>query len=87
MPTAPITGRANVEQMIRRFTGNWTATTWDLLNIACAGHIVMAERVDRTRAGDKAVDLPCVGVFELADGKIKVWRDYFDLATYQRGLA
>jgi limonene-1,2-epoxide hydrolase len=33
------------------------------------------------------VDLPCVGVFELEAGKIKTWRDYFDLATYQRGLA
>jgi limonene-1,2-epoxide hydrolase len=44
-------------------------------------------RLDRTRAGDKSVDLPRVGVFELEAGKIKVWRDYFDLATYQKGLA
>jgi limonene-1,2-epoxide hydrolase len=44
----------------------------------------MVERVDRTRLGDKQVDLPCCGVFELSGGKIKVWRDYFDLATYTR---
>jgi limonene-1,2-epoxide hydrolase len=44
-------------------------------------------RLDRTRADDKPVDLPCVGVFELEAGKIKVWRDYYDLATYQKGLA
>jgi len=47
---------------------------------------VIAERVDRTKAGHKAVDLPCTGVFELENGKIKVWRDYFDLATYARAM-
>ena len=45
------------------------------------------ERLDRTRAGDKSVDLPCVRAFELEAGKIKVWRDYFDFATCQRGPA
>ena len=40
--------------------------------------------VDRFRFGDKRVELPCAGVFEIRDGKIAVWRDYFDLATWQR---
>ena len=87
MPAGPVTGRTNVENFIRGFSASWTETTWDLLNIASSGNIVMAERVDRTTAGDKSVDLPCLGVFELEAGKIKVWRDYFDLATYQAGLA
>ena len=26
------------------------------------------------------------GVFELSNGRIKVWRDYFDLATYTRAI-
>ena len=87
MPIAPVTGRANVETFIRAFIASWTETTWELIHIACAGEVVIAERVDRTRAGEKSVDLPCVGVFELEAGKIKVWRDYFDLATYQHGLS
>jgi limonene-1,2-epoxide hydrolase len=37
--------------------------------------------------GDKSVDLPCCGVFEMTDGKIRVWRDYFDLGTYTRAAA
>jgi hypothetical protein len=36
---------------------------------------------------DKAVDLPCTGVFEMENGKIKVWRDYFDLTTYIKGMS
>ncbi len=87
MPVGPIAGRANVENFIRGFSASWTETTWDLINIAACANVVIAERLDRTRAGDKSVDLPCVGVFELEAGKIKVWRDYFDLATYQKGLA
>lgn len=52
-----------------------------------AGPVVVAERMDRTKVGEKSVDLPCCGVFEMHDGKIKVWRDYFDMATYTRALA
>ena len=87
MPIDPISGRANVESFIRGFVDSWTETTWDVLNLVSAGNVVIAERLDRTRAGDKSVQLPCVGVFEIEGGKIKVWRDYFDFATYQRGLA
>ena len=47
---------------------------------------VVAERIDRTRVGDKPVDLPCCGVFQLEGGKIKLWRDYFDLGTYRNAL-
>jgi limonene-1,2-epoxide hydrolase len=87
MPAGPVAGRDNVEKLIRGFIASWTETTWDVLNVLCSGDVVIAERLDRTRAGGKSVDLPCVGVFELEAGKIKTWRDYFDLATYQRGLA
>ncbi|MEE9611852.1 MAG: limonene-1,2-epoxide hydrolase family protein, partial [Desulfatiglandales bacterium] len=55
---------------------------WEILNIIAAGDLVAAERIDRTKMGDKAVNLPCAGMFELEGGKIKVWRDYFDLGTY-----
>lgn len=86
MPMGPVTGRANVEQLIRGFTAAWTGTEWELRHVVARGDLVFAERVDRTRAGEKAVDLPCLGVFELENGRIKVWRDYFDLATYAAGL-
>ncbi len=86
MPAKPVSGRDNVEGLIRSFIASWTETRWDLLNIASAGNVVMVERLDRTRAGSHSVELPCVGVFELENGKIKAWRDYFDLGTYLRGL-
>jgi len=82
-----VQGRTNIERFISGFAGSWTETRWEVLHIMSSGDVVIAERVDRTRAGDKAVDLPVVGVFEMEGGKIKVWRDYFDLATYTRGMS
>ena len=75
---------SQVEEFIRSFTGNWTKTDWEILNLAETGDVVMAERIDHTQAGDKAVDLPCTGVFTIRDGKIASWRDYFDIGTYMR---
>ncbi|HIF97944.1 MAG TPA: limonene-1,2-epoxide hydrolase [Myxococcales bacterium] len=87
MPAAPVSGRENVERMIAGFIASWTHTEWELLNLVSAGDLVIAERLDRTRAGEKSVDLPCTGVFEMEAGKIKIWRDYFDMATYARGMS
>ncbi|MBW2270722.1 MAG: nuclear transport factor 2 family protein [Deltaproteobacteria bacterium] len=87
MPSDPVHGRANVKQMIAGFIGAWTETQWDIRHLVCAGDIVIAERLDRTQASDKTVDLPCTGVFEMENGKIKVWRDYFDLGTYVKAMS
>ena len=87
MPMKPVKGKENVRQFIAGFTQPWTETTWDILSIASTGELVIVERLDRTQAGDKAVDLPCVGVFEMQDGKIKVWRDYFDSNSYFKAMA
>lgn len=86
MPAGPVTGRDNVKEFIAGFTATWTATEWELVNIVGAGDVVIAERVDRTQTSAGDVDLPCVGVFEMSEGRIREWRDYFDLDTYMRAM-
>jgi len=54
MPAGPVAGRANIENFIRGFSASWTETTWDLLNIASSGNVVIAERLDRTRATSRS---------------------------------
>ena len=49
--------------------------------------VVLAERVDSFAFGDKRISLPVMGTFELAGGKIAKWRDYFDLAEFERQMA
>jgi limonene-1,2-epoxide hydrolase len=52
-----------------------------------ARNIVMNERTDRFRLGERWIELPVMGVFELRDGRIQAWRDYFDMAQFQSGMA
>jgi limonene-1,2-epoxide hydrolase len=86
MPGPPATGIDAVRATIEGFLKGWQKTEWEVCNIASAGDVVFAERIDRTDAGGRHVDLPCVGVFELEGGKIRAWRDYFDLDTYRRAM-
>ena len=55
-----------------------------ILNIVEAGNIVFTERLDRHRLPDKWVELPVCSIFELRDGKIAAWREYFDMGTIAR---
>ena len=54
----------------------------DMLCIVADRARVLTERVDRllTAAGEPVVSIRVMGIFELADGKIAAWRDYFDPA-------
>lgn len=88
MPIAPVQGHAALRPFIAAFAGGWAETQWDVRNLAVSGQTVFAERIDRTVTRDgKRVDLPCCGVFEVEGGKIKVWRDYFDMTTYTAALS
>jgi limonene-1,2-epoxide hydrolase len=87
MMNKPVSGRDKLRAFIGGFIKRWSATDWEILNILSRDNIVVAERIDRTKIGDRGVDLPCCGVFEMEGGKIKVWRDYFDLATFTKAFA
>lgn len=50
-----------------------------------SGNVVMNERVDTLSMGGNEVALPVMGVFEIEDGKIRAWRDYFDMAAFTGG--
>lgn len=55
--------------------------------LAADGDIVMTERTDRFRFGDNWLELPVMGICEVADGKIAKWRDYFDMGQMNAGIA
>jgi limonene-1,2-epoxide hydrolase len=52
-----------------------------ILREASVGPVVFLERLDRHRLQDKWVELPVTGVFEVHDGLITYWRDYYDAPT------
>jgi limonene-1,2-epoxide hydrolase len=83
MPMEPVTGKDGIREVMNLFVPAEDLEA-EVLNLAVRGNVVFTERVDRMTIGGKRVVLPCAGVFEIRDGKIAAWRDYFDLATWQR---
>lgn len=56
--------------------------TVDMLALAESGNKVLTERIDHLRdtQGNAVLSLAVMGIFEVEDGKIAGWRDYFDTA-------
>ena len=57
---------------------------WRVLAQAATGDLVMNERVDRFRISDRWIEIPIAAVFRVRDGRVCLWRDYFDLETYRK---
>ncbi len=87
MPIEPVAGKEALRQFIAAFLANWDSTDWEIVNLLAEGDRVFAERIDRTIANGKTVNLPCFGVFEMRGGKIAEWRDYFDMAPYTKAVS
>jgi len=83
IPWEPVTGHAGVRQVLDPYVhgANCAIVRMDIKHTASSGNVVMNERMETWVKGSVRVELPVVGVFELKDGKITKWRDYFDSAT------
>lgn len=58
----------------------------DIRHTLTDGTIVMVERVDYVKIGDEAIPLPIMGIFEVHEGVIRGWRDYFDSSEFRKWL-
>ena len=56
-------------------------------NAAAAGDVVLTERIDYIGTGDARFPVPVMGAFEVRDGKIARWRDYFDTGLLGKMMA
>jgi limonene-1,2-epoxide hydrolase len=56
-------------------------------HLAVRGNVVLTERVDTFTIGQIVAPLPVMGTFEVRDGKISAWRDYFDMAQITKMLS
>ncbi|MGH9194686.1 MAG: limonene-1,2-epoxide hydrolase family protein [Acidimicrobiia bacterium] len=84
MPIGPVKGHEGIRQILGLFVPPSQSIEFEVLRMASDGDYVLTERVDRFVMGDKKVELPAAGVFELRDGKIAAWRDYFDMQTWTK---
>ncbi len=87
MPMRPAVGRDAIKGLLGMILAPAREVTFEIKHIAASGNIVLTERLDTFKMGDKTVTLPVMGAFEVRDGKIAAWRDYFDLATWTKQTA
>ncbi|MFN2537252.1 MAG: limonene-1,2-epoxide hydrolase family protein [Mycobacteriales bacterium] len=59
---------------------------WLVHHEVANGDLVMNERTDRFLKDGAWHDLPVAGVFQLREGLISSWHDYFDLQTAMTAL-
>lgn len=82
MPMEPTVGLDAIRAAFVHYFAVTANHRYDIHHQLSAGNIVMHERTDTMSIGDRVVMLPAVGVFEVQDGRIRVWRDYFDMTTF-----
>ena len=81
LPLASVRGPAGVRAVLEPFFAPTIENEFVVLRRAADGPLVFVERLDRHRLATGWVELPVTGVFEVHDGRISVWREYFDAAT------
>ncbi|HSD10852.1 MAG TPA: limonene-1,2-epoxide hydrolase family protein [Candidatus Binatia bacterium] len=85
VPVAPIQGADRIREIFQAFLGLMNRIDLDVVNSAAKGNVVFTERIDRFHMKNgKKFDLPVNGIFELREGKIVRFRDYFNLADWEK---
>jgi limonene-1,2-epoxide hydrolase len=87
MPLAPAVGKAAIAALLGMILAPASDVKFAITHIIADGDVVLTERVDTFVMGGKTVTLPVMGAFEVRDGKIAAWRDYFDMAAWTRQTA
>jgi len=82
IPLAPAQGKDAIRATLETYVPGSPEIEFVTRHLASAGDVVFTERTDKMTFGGKQVTLPVAGVFEIQDGKIKAWRDYFDLQQF-----
>lgn len=88
IPMAPVVGRTAIQTFIAEMTAGFDGIDFQIHRQVGADGVVFTERTDVMRSKDgRELALPVAGVFEMVDGKIAAWRDYFDLETVTKAFS
>jgi limonene-1,2-epoxide hydrolase len=85
-PNAVAHGPVGVRQTLEPFFAPIEENEFRILRIVSEANQVVTERLDRHRVAQGWFELPVTGVFEVHDGKISYWREYFDAQTIQQAM-
>jgi limonene-1,2-epoxide hydrolase len=78
IPLTPIVGKEAIREFVTGFA-DVAPGRLEIRHQIASADVVMNERVDYITLNGSPVVLPICGVFEIQGGRIKAWREYFDL--------
>jgi limonene-1,2-epoxide hydrolase len=91
VPMRKVFGPDSVREGLAPFLASCSEIDWEIHHQTSSGDatsgVVMNERTDRFKMGDRWVEVPLMGIFTIANGKITLWRDYFDMAMFQKAIS
>ena len=82
IPLQPAVGHEAIKGVMAMFVPMSKEIEFKVLGIAGDGDTVFTERVDTFVMDGGKISIPVAGVFEVKDGKIAAWRDYFDMQQF-----
>lgn len=86
MPIDAAQGHDAIRNVMMLFVPLSKEISFEIMHLAQDGNTVLTERVDRFVMEGGTIELPVMGVFEIEQGKIKAWRDYFDMETFTKQM-
>ena len=85
VPMGKSFGPQAIQDTLNGFFSMCTGIDWEILRQTSSGSLesgtVLNERDDRVQIHGRWATLPVAGVFEIRNGKISLWRDYYDKQT------
>lgn len=85
VPIGKAFGPQGLRETLTGFFSMLEDVDWQILRQTSSGDTtagtVLNERDDRVKIAGQWHSLPVAGVFEVRDGRITLWRDYFDQPT------
>jgi limonene-1,2-epoxide hydrolase len=83
VPIGAQQGHEAMKGVLTSMVGVWDTFAVVIHRQAETGNIVMNERTDSFGRDGTMIDVRIAGVFEVnGDGKISLWRDYFDMTPF-----
>lgn len=86
VPMIKVFGPDGIKGILGPMFAQCAAIEWIVHRQAESGQVVFNERLDRFKMPFGWIELPVNGVWEVRDGKISLWRDYFDAASYLKQM-
>jgi limonene-1,2-epoxide hydrolase len=83
----PIVGKAAIRERLLPLVNGLDRIELQVVNKGNVNDVVMFERVDDFVYKGKYSQIPVVGVMEISNGKIDVWREYYDKASLTAALS